>query len=93
MKKVNVQAVWQTFLTNLAIQGCNVITGVLTARILQPEGRGELAAIILWPSILAGLGILGTNWALTREVAAHPEKEADLARTAVVLGLLQAALF
>lgn len=93
MKRVNSQAVWQVFLTNLTIQAFNVITGVLTARILQPEGRGELAAIILWPSILAGLGILGTNWALTREAAAHPEKEADLARAAVVLGVLQAALF
>ncbi len=80
-------------MTNLAIQACNVVTGVLTARILQPEGRGELAAIILWPSILAALGILGTNWALTRDAAAHPEKEADLARAAVVLGVLQAALF
>jgi enterobacterial common antigen flippase len=93
MKRVNSQAVWQVFLTNLTIQVCNVITGVLTARILQPEGRGELAAIILWPSILAGLGILGTNWALTREAAAHPEKEGDLALAAVVLGVLQAALF
>jgi enterobacterial common antigen flippase len=93
MKKVNSQAVWQTFLTNLTIQVCNVITGVLTARILLPEGRGELAAIILWPSILGDLGVLGTNWALTREAAAYPEKEADLARTAVVLGVVQAALF
>jgi len=92
MKQVTSQAIWQTFLTNLAIQVANVFTGVATARLLQPEGRGELAAVILWPSILAGLGILGTNWALTREVAAHPEKEADLAKTAVVLGVGQAAV-
>ena len=52
-----------------------------------------MAAIILWPFILGELGILGTNWALTREAAAHPEKEADLARAAVVLGVVQAALF
>jgi O-antigen/teichoic acid export membrane protein len=93
MKKVSSQDVWQTFLTNLTIQVCNLITGVLSARILPPEERGELAAIILWPSILGGLGILGTNWALIREAAAHPEKEADLARAAVVLGVVQAALF
>jgi O-antigen/teichoic acid export membrane protein len=92
MTKVDVRAVRDTFLTNLAIMACNVITGILTARLLQPEGRGELASVILWPAIFAGLGIMGTNWALTREVAAHPEKEADLARTVVVLGLLQAGL-
>jgi O-antigen/teichoic acid export membrane protein len=93
MKQVNSRAVWQTFLTNLIIQVCQVAAGILVARILQPEGRGELAAIILWPTILAGLGILGTNFALTREVAAHPEKEADLARASVVLGVVQAGLF
>jgi O-antigen/teichoic acid export membrane protein len=87
------KAVSQTFLTNLAIQGCNVVTGVLTARLLAPEGRGELATVILWPTILAGLGIMGTNWALAREAAAQPDKEADLARTAMVLGLGQSAVF
>jgi O-antigen/teichoic acid export membrane protein len=85
--------VWQTFLTSLGIQVCNVATGVITARLLQPEGRGELAAIMLWPTILAGLGILGTNWALTRANASRPEKEADWARIAVFLGLGQAAVF
>jgi O-antigen/teichoic acid export membrane protein len=93
MTRVGARAVKDTFLTNMAIQACNVITGILAARLLQPEGRGELASVILWPAIFAGLGIMGTNWALTREVAAHPEKEADLARTVVVLGLLQAGLF
>ena len=87
------KAIFQTFFTNLAIQGCNVLTGVLTARLLAPEGRGELVAVILWPSIFAGLGILGTNWALAKEAAAQPEKEADLARTALVLGLGQSAIF
>lgn len=87
------KAILQTFLTNLLIQGCNVMTGVIAARLLQPEGRGELAAVILWPTILAGLGIMGTNWALAREVATHPEKEADLALSALVMGLLQAGLF
>lgn len=33
-----------TFLTNLGIQVCNVISEVIAARLLQPEGRGGLAA-------------------------------------------------
>ncbi len=90
--KIN-NAIFQTFLTNLAIQGCNLVTGVLTARLLEPSGRGELSTIILWPTIFASLGILGTNWALAREVADHPEKEFDLAHNAVLLGLVQAIFF
>ncbi len=79
-----------TFTSSLAISICNVFTGIITARLLQPEGRGELATVILWPSILAGLGLMGVNWALAREAAGHRERTADLARLAVVSGLVLA---
>ncbi|MBW1953890.1 MAG: oligosaccharide flippase family protein [Deltaproteobacteria bacterium] len=79
-----------TFLTSMAINLCNVGTGILTARLLLPEGRGELATIILWPAILAGLGLMGTNWSLAREIAAQQEKEANLACTALALSLFLA---
>jgi O-antigen/teichoic acid export membrane protein len=90
MTRPNAKVIGQTFLTNLAIQGCNVMTGVITARLLLPVGRGELATIMLWPTILAGLGIMGVNFALARAAAAGPDKENDLARAAVALGLLLA---
>ena len=41
-----------------------ITTGILAARMLLPEGRGALAAIILWPHIIVGLGILGLNESL-----------------------------
>jgi hypothetical protein len=31
------------------IQAVNILTGLLAARLLLPEGRGELAALMLWP--------------------------------------------
>jgi O-antigen/teichoic acid export membrane protein len=92
MAKINSKAIFTTFLANLTIQGCNLVTGIITARLLQPVGRGELASIILWPTIFAGMGIMGTNWAMAREAAARPEQEADLARTGLVLGLVLAGL-
>lgn len=92
MIKGTKKAILQTFMTNLVLQGCGVLTGIISARLLKPEGRGELAIVMLWPTILAGLGLLGTNWALTREIAAHPEKEAELSRTAVVLAMLLGSL-
>lgn len=54
-----VRAVEQTFVTSVSLLGLNLLTGVVAARLLGPQGRGELAAIQLWPSILAPLALLG----------------------------------
>jgi O-antigen/teichoic acid export membrane protein len=76
-----------SFIANVAIQICNVGTGILAARLLLPIGRGELATVILWPVILESLGQIGASWVFAREAAANPDQESNLARTAVVLGL------
>jgi O-antigen/teichoic acid export membrane protein len=55
--------------TSVAIQGFNVLTGIVLARALGPAGRGELAAILLWPSILATVGSLGVAEGATYETA------------------------
>jgi O-antigen/teichoic acid export membrane protein len=49
----------QSLVTSLAIQILNVCSGVMLARMLGPVGRGQLAAIVLWPALLAGLGSMG----------------------------------
>lgn len=54
------------FATNLFIQGCTVLQGVLLARLLGPSGRGDFATVILWPTVFAGFGIFGVNMAITR---------------------------
>jgi len=90
--KVGSKAIVNTFATNVIISAMNLFTGVIAARLLQPAGRGELATIILWPSIIVSLGIMGTNWALSREVSCRPNDEANLARTAMVVSLTLAVL-
>jgi len=35
----------------------NLATGVLAARLLGPDGRGELAVIVLWPQLVAAIGV------------------------------------
>jgi enterobacterial common antigen flippase len=82
-----------TFLTSLAIQACGVVTGILTARILGPSGRGELATILLWPVILSNLGLMGCNWALARGVAENPRTEADQVCSASLVGLAASCLY
>jgi enterobacterial common antigen flippase len=87
-RPINSRAVASTFFTNLSLQGCGLVTGILAARLLLPAGRGELAAVILWPAILDSVGIMGIDWVLGLKVAATPEKEPDLARCGVWLGLV-----
>jgi O-antigen/teichoic acid export membrane protein len=82
-----------TFSTSLLIQACGVVTGVLTARLLGPVARGELATVILWPTILSNLGLMGCNWVLARKVAAEPERESDWVFTGVAVGLATSSLY
>jgi O-antigen/teichoic acid export membrane protein len=82
-----------TFSTSLIIQACGAATGILTARLLGPIARGQLATVILWPVVLSNLGLMGCNWVLAREVADDPERESDWAAVAVAVGLSTATLF
>ena len=82
-----------TFSTSLVIQACGAGTGILTARLLGPVARGELATVILWPVILSNLGLMGCNWVLAREVAKDPERECDWAAVGVAVGLATAVLY
>jgi len=82
-----------TLFTSLAIQACGVFTGIVTARLLGPVARGELATVILWPTVLSNLGLMGCNWALAREVAKDPGRECDWAAGGIAVGLGTALLY
>lgn len=56
--------VFQSFLTNVGLTGVAVLSGVMLARLLGPEGRGELAAIQVLPMLVAAIGQLGLNEAV-----------------------------
>lgn len=45
-----------SFLATGGIQIANFVTGILAARLLLPEGRGELTILLLWPLLIADLG-------------------------------------
>ena len=58
-----------SFATTLYIQVVNVATGLLAARLLLAEGRGELAALMLWPGLVAELGCLALSDAMLYRLA------------------------
>ena len=86
MSKLSPNTIAKVFLTNLIMQASTFVTGIIIARLLQPAGRGDLATVMLWPSVLV-LGLMGIQWSVAREVASHPETEADLGFTAMYLAL------
>ncbi len=58
-----VSAIVQTALAQGLTMGVNIVTGVITARLLGPVGRGEFAAASLWlllPSTLAAYALQNT---------------------------------
>lgn len=80
-----------SFATSGAIQGLNVITGVLLARTLGPSGRGELAAILLWPGMLAILGSLGLGDAIAYHTARRTAPTQAIVGTAAAFWAVQSA--
>lgn len=82
-----------TLATSLTIQACGVITGIVTARSLGPDARGAFVAVLLWPTIVSNLGLLGANWAVARAVATQPHRAAHWTRVSVAVGLGLAAVF
>lgn len=54
-----------SFAATGVIQLVQAVIAVLLARSLGPTGRGELAAVILWPTLLSTIGCLGIYPAAT----------------------------
>jgi O-antigen/teichoic acid export membrane protein len=67
-------------------------TGILTARALKPEGRGELAAMILWPVFLAQAFTLGLPSSLLYSLCKKKTSDRSLIGTAMLLGLILSAI-
>jgi O-antigen/teichoic acid export membrane protein len=79
--------------SNILLVLLGVLTGALAARLLGPTGRGQLAAIQMWPNFLAVVGNLGLPDALVYYSA---RARADCGRylgSAVSLNLLVSLAF
>jgi O-antigen/teichoic acid export membrane protein len=88
MKRTIGTAVLGTLTTEGGLLFIGVLTGSLTARFLLPEGRGALAAVLFWPQLLAGLGLLSINEAATYYVGTEPEHRSIIKASALWLSLI-----
>lgn len=82
---------YTTFAASGILLGCGVITGVLLARLLGPEDRGLLAAIMYWPGFIVGIGALGINEGIVLQIAARDRADA-IVSTSLAMALALAVL-
>jgi len=82
-----------TVATNIILTGLGLTTGVLAARLLGAEGRGQLAAIQIWPSIIATMAMLGLPEALVYFSAREPGRAGRYTGSAIALALLSSLPF
>ncbi len=81
-----------TLLTSALIQLSLVVTGILAARSLGVEGRGELAFLLLAPRVVVLLGSIGLPLALTYYIARRPDSTIALLRSIASTAFIQAIL-
>jgi len=74
--------------SNILLALLGVLTGALAARLLGPSGRGQLAAIQMWPNFLAVMGNLGLPEALVYFSARSRAECGRYVGSAVSLNLL-----
>src|SRR6184192_1240983 len=82
------RAVITTFASSIWIQLLTVVSGILSARLLQPEGRGLLAGVMIWPAVFGSIALLGINHALAIRAAQQPSLVGKLTRAALFFGIV-----
>jgi antigen flippase len=93
MTAKSVERTWlSAVVVNTATLGCGVLTGILAARILAPEGRGALAAVLFWPQLFVSIGLCSLQEAVTYHVSQDASKRDSLYSTAICVALGLAAV-
>ena len=82
----------ESFAYSGAIQGLNVFTGILLARALGADARGQLAAALLWPSVVAAFGNFGMSDATTYYAAQRGVAERVLAGSVAAIWAVQSVV-
>ncbi|MFF2481808.1 lipopolysaccharide biosynthesis protein [Paenibacillus sp. NPDC058071] len=82
----------QIFASNLFILLLNTLTGIIIARFLGPEGRGEQAAMIMWPQLLSYIVTLGLPSSIIYHMKKREGNDGSLYVASLWTGLCLAAL-
>ncbi len=88
---------FSTTATNLICLILGAASGIFAARLLGPEGRGELAVISYFPALMGSIFPLAIPQALTFFISRDRDRQAEFAtagfRISLVLGILGSGIF
>jgi antigen flippase len=74
------------------VLAANLASGIVTARLLGAEGRGEYAAVSVWPQFLAMVAMAGFSSAIVFRMRTFPERAGAIAGAALLAGGTTATL-
>jgi O-antigen/teichoic acid export membrane protein len=78
----------QIAMTNGLVLAMQVLAGIATARALKADGRGELAAILLWPQLAGYAFAFSMPAALIYHASKDPEKRRTIVSAALAVSAL-----
>lgn len=81
-----------TLVAQVTIVVLGALSGVAAARLLGPRGRGELAALTLWPTMLVSLAAMGINQAIVFHTGKRLWAPSEVWTGSTVIGLGQSLL-
>src|SRR5438046_4897347 len=82
----------RTLITNSGIMALGLVNSILLSRWLGPTGRGEVAAAILWPTLLVYLSSMGLIASTLYFSASPNSKLQPIFANAMVLAVIQGAV-
>jgi O-antigen/teichoic acid export membrane protein len=78
--------------TGVITQSMIIVSGVLSARILGVEDRGNLALLLLFPVALTQIGSIGVPLAITYFISRERAQIRSIVRSGVIFAVVQAVL-
>lgn len=78
-----------TLLSNILLSGMGLLTGIITAKLLGPHGRGSLGAIVVWTNMIGSIGVIGIPHAITYYSGRGTAGRSLLWRTSIFLASVQ----
>lgn len=71
---------------------CQLLMGIIVGRALGPEGRGEVATIVLWPAFVSGSIVGGFRISLVYHLSRDADNRGDVIAAGVVANFLGATI-
>lgn len=78
----------QTMAAQVLVVALNVATGVLTARVIGPEGRGVFTAVTFWPLFISFVAVAGLGNAAVVRLRTEPDRAGGIVAATLSLALL-----